>query len=114
MSASFIFINERDAPSVAEQPTLEVGCWRVIEAADGHRHLLAVLDSGVVRITSPLTGVSEETGALITRSGRRYVLVFPPETREPQISLLLENAACVGLTGFVDISESLWRSIRDA
>jgi hypothetical protein len=112
MNAPFIFVNERDAPSVDEQPSVAVGCWRVIEAANGHQHLLAILESGAVRMTSPLAGIVKATGDLVTQSGRRYELLCPPETRHPQVTVLLANAARSGITCFTDVSDSLWQAVR--
>jgi len=111
MTGVFIFVNEWDAPSVAEQPAVKVRSWRVIEAASGGRHLLAILEHGPVRITSPVVGFDSTTGELKTQSGRSYELIGPPEARQPQLALLNANALRAGVVSFVDVSDSLWQLI---
>ncbi len=110
----FKFVNERDAPSVTEQPVVQVNSWRVVEAKNGNRHLAAVLDRGPLRTTSPIATFNPATAELTTTSGRKYELLGPPEARQPQLALLAANVARVGLSDSVDISDTLWQSIEGA
>ena len=111
MNGMFAFFNERDAPDVDEQPTVQVRSWRVVEAVAGDRRLLVAMDHGPLRITSPLAGLSTASTELITQSGRRYELLAPPETRQPQWAQLAANAARSGLRDAVDVSEEVWQLI---
>ncbi len=112
MSGLFTFVNERDAPPVAEQPAVQVKSWRVIEAVNGDRHLLMILDHGPLRITSAIANFDPATAELTTQSGRRYELLCPPEERQVQLSLLAANAIRAGLIDGVDISDALWKLIK--
>jgi hypothetical protein len=107
----FMFSNERDAPPVEEQPTVAVKCWRVMQAVNGDRHLLTILESGPVRITSALCSLDPVRSELTTQSGRRYELLGPPETQPVQLALLHANALRAGLPNAVDISDSIWQLV---
>ena len=111
MSDKAIFINERDAPLVSEQPIVAVNSWRVIEALNGDQHLLIILESGSLRTTSAISNFDRVATELTTRSGRRYVLLGPPEARRAKLDLLFANAVRVGIAAFIDISDELWRSV---
>lgn len=65
------FVNERNAPSVAEQPVVVLRSWRIIETSKGDRHIVAVLESGSLRITSPIKFVDLQSRTIITASRRR-------------------------------------------
>ncbi len=107
----FKLINERDAPPVADQPTVAVKSWRVMQAVNGDRHLLTILESGPVRITSALCSFDPVRAELTTQSGRRYELVEPPETQPLQLALLHANAQRAGLLDAMDISDSIWQLV---
>lgn len=106
----FVFLNERDAPPVEDQPTVAVNSWCVVQATNGDRHLVAILGSGSLRLTSALASFSPTQCELTTQSGRRYQLPGPPETRQPQLAILHANALRSGLHGAIDVSDEIWRS----
>jgi hypothetical protein len=68
--------------SVAEEPIILLSRWSVARLFQGAAHVDIAYgyrdceQSG--RISSPIVGVENGTGCLITRSGRRYVLVGGP------------------------------------
>lgn len=107
----FSFVNERDAPSVTQQPSVQVKHWRAFEARSGNRHLLIILDHGSLRITSSITGFDGVAGALITQSGRRYQLLGSPETGQAQRTQLTAYALRAGLVDPVDVSDALWQML---
>jgi len=109
MNPLFAFINERDAPSVADQPAVQVRSWRLVEAGNGDRHLLLMLEQGSLRITSRIVGLNTETRALITESGRRYELMAPAEAGQWQLAVLATYAVRADLGDAVDISDKTWR-----
>jgi hypothetical protein len=111
MNAPFSFVNERDAPSVAEQPSVKVSSWRVVKAMTGDLHLLIILDHGPLRITSSIANFNPATAEMITQSGRRYEVIGPPEERQHQLSLLAASAVPAGLGDAQDVSHALWQAI---
>lgn len=107
----FEFFNERLAPQVTDQPTVAVLSWRVMQAGNGDRHLLAFLESGSLRITSRLSGFCPVQCELTTKSGRRYHLLGPPERQQPQLVLMDEYALRSGLLDAKDVSDELWNLV---
>lgn len=108
--ALIVFMNERDAPLVSEQPKVSLTRWRVYMAGDGTRHLLAQLPNGSLRITSALAEVYRSSRTVVTSSGRAYQLEEPP-TADADLVLKLEAYALVnGLTELIDDSEAVWGS----
>ncbi len=106
------FVNERDAPTVADQPRVEVASWRVVRAANGDWHLLAILASGSLRVTSRIVNFDPVARELTTESKRAYRLLNPPEDRQLQHELLRANASRVGLGEAADISSDLWSLVK--
>ncbi len=107
----FVFFNERQAPPVKNQPAVAVRSWCVMQAGNRDRHLLAVLESGSLRITSPLAGFCPVQCELTTESGRRYQLLGPPERQQPQLGLMHTNALRSGLLDATDVSDELWHLV---
>ena len=105
------FVNERDAPSVAEQSIVQTKSWRIVETVAGDRHLLVILDSGSLRVTSATTSFDAAPAVVTTSSGRKYALDGPPESRHSQLALLAANAQRVGLGDAVDVSDSIWMAV---
>ena len=111
MSVLFQFVNERDAPPVSVQPLVSIRYWRAFEAASGQKHLLIVLQSGSLRITSSIAAVDLLTSTLITQSGRRYQLLDAPEQRQTERAILAAYAVSAGLANATDVSDALWQWI---
>ena len=106
------FVNERDAPASADQPRVEVSSWRLVQAANGDKRLLAILEGGSLRVTSRIVNFDPVSVELITESNRRYRLMRPPEDRQVQHELLRANASRVGLGDATDISSDLWSLVE--
>ena len=105
----FILANERDAPSVLEQPCVEVHSWRLVQLPSGDQHLVTLRDRETARVTSAIAKIDLERRTIATSSGRLYVLLGPPEVRDMECKVL--RAAASGLLGrpdAVDISVSTW------
>lgn len=81
-----------------------------MQATNGDRHLLAILESGSLRITSSLASFCPARCELITQSGRRYQLTGPPEKQQPQLGLMHANALRSGLRDAIDVSDEIWQS----
>lgn len=107
----FMFVNERDAPPVTDQPSVAVSSWCVMQGANGDRHLLAFLQTGSLRITSALASFCPTRVELTTQSGRRYQLLEPPERRQPQLGLMHAHALGSGVLEPADVSDELWAQV---
>lgn len=107
----FLFLNERFAPDVSEQPHVDLHHWRLFKAASGEVHLSAEIAPGTMRITTPLVAVELAQGCCITLSGRRYQLCGPPEGGELLRALLQANAERSGLAAATDVSDTIWAQI---
>ncbi len=111
MPVLFQFVNERYAPAVSAQPLVSVRHWRALEAAGGQIHLLIVLESSSLRITSSIAAVDLPSATLITQSGRRYQLLDAPEQRQAERAQLTAYAVSAGLANATDVSDALWQWI---
>lgn len=107
----FTFANERDPPAVEDQHSVDALSWRAVRAVSGDLHLMLVLESGALRNTSAVTFVDACRHALVTSSGRAYVLHGPPEQEAVIKRMLLANSARIGLGDAEDVSESLWAEL---
>ncbi len=115
MNGGFIaFVNERDAPSIVEQPRVTVQSWRLLKASSGHVHLSIFMGGITLRITSPVVTVVLPEAIAVTSSGRVYVLSCPPEADDTLLGLLLANAQRVGFSEDGDVSEELWSQVETA
>lgn len=107
------FYNERPAPEVFAQPEVDLHHWRVLQRGNGSLHIAAQLDSGSLRVTSPLIAVDLARAILRTESGRSYRLCEPPE-KDPLLQLLVVvNATRDLVTVSGDVSERIWAAITD-
>ena len=110
------FVNARDAATVEAQSRLQVDSWRLIRMPSGELHLATLRDlseeQATVRVTSALSSLDAVTGDATTSSGRQYVLMGPPETRQSSLTLLHGGAASLGLGDAVDISDLVWAELQ--
>lgn len=107
----FLFLNERFAPQVSEQPEVDLHHWRMFRAPSGDTRLSAEINPGTMRITTPVVAVDIPKACCITLSGRRYRLCCPPEDGELLRALIQANAERSGLVGAADVSDSIWSEI---
>lgn len=74
-----VMTNLRVAPSVSQQPSVEVDAWRVIELPDGERFLICVpRGTQTLRTTTCINRVNAASRIVETHSGRIYHLECPP------------------------------------
>jgi hypothetical protein len=110
------FVNERDAPPPEEEPSMEMHSWRLMKAPSGELHLGTLrdrqTDRAVVRLTSALARFDVAARAVTTASGRRYVLIGPPESRPLECMAIRNGAAQLGLSGGIDISAQFWDQMQ--
>ena len=94
--------------SVAEEPSIQLSRWSVVRLFTGDAHVDIVFGhhdsarSG--RISSPIVGVENGTGCLITRSGRRYVLVGGPGIDPDGLYVLRMSLRSSDITAEQDVS----------
>lgn len=117
-STGITFVNQRDAPAAQDEPSMEVHSWRLMKASSGELHLGTLRDGqadrAVVRLTSALAGVDMAAHTVTTASGRRYVLMGPPESRSLECMTIRNGAAQLGLAGGIDISAQFWSQMQQA
>lgn len=115
-STGITFVNLRDAPTAQDEPSMEVHSWRLIKAPSGELHLGTLRDPqpgrAVVRLTSALVAFDMAAGAVTTASGRRYLLMGPPESRSLECMAIRNGAAQLGLAGGIDISAQFWAQMH--
>lgn len=110
----YIFLNERNAPSVDKQPTVILDAWRVVETAAGQRRILAQMPGGSFRITSPLAAFDCWQRTATTSSGRVYEFAQAPTEDEFIRAAFAANAARPGLSNATDVSLQLWAEVQAA
>jgi hypothetical protein len=117
-SAGITFTNHRDAPEVPDEPVMEIHSWRLMKAPSGELHLGMLgncqAKCAVVRLTSAIIAFDIATSAVITASGRRYLLKGPPESRLLECAAIRNGAAQLGLAGGIDISAQFWALMHEA
>jgi len=117
-SAGIAFINHRDAPAAQDEPSIEVYSWRLLKAPSGELHLGTLrdrqADRAIVRLTSALAAFDMAASAVTTASGRRYLLMGPPESRSLECMAIRNGAAQLGLAAGIDISAQCWAQIQQA
>jgi hypothetical protein len=62
-------------PSAAEEPTVTLTHWRIIETVDATRYLVGADSRDTGRVSSEIVSFDRNTLSAITSSGRRYRLV---------------------------------------
>ncbi|WP_213959586.1 hypothetical protein [Variovorax sp. dw_954] len=92
----------RAAPSVEEQPIVELCQWRAY-ALEGNVILNGFFpDSPTIRTTTAVATVVD--GYVVTSSGRRYLLIGEPSQDLLVLALLEEKMRLAGHANFVDVS----------
>lgn len=92
----FEISNVRDAPSVDQQPLVQMQHWRVFLVA-GQRHLLGWVSEGITtRMTSPICEVRLFARQLVTSSGRLYELDGPPTEDPDRLMVLAARLIAIG------------------
>jgi hypothetical protein len=110
----FLVIGKRFAPSVGEEPRVQIAVWRLLRVGEGELILVTALPSGAVRITSGLDYFDPVTRQAKTNSGRVYELQCGPTEDSFQrlrIAAALEQA---GLQLASDVSDDFWASVMAA
>ena len=111
MVSLILFTNERDSPSVEEQPLVKLRAWRVFKSAQGNFFIGAELGGGAIRLTSPLLRMDFVAGVAVTSSGRQYEFSGPPTVDQAAHQLITANALRRGLHGAADVSELWWQAL---
>ncbi len=104
----FIFHNVRDAPAVASQPTVHPVSWRIVRTSAGFCHLVAVMQSGSVRMTSALQTADGPSHTVVTSSGRVYELDEGPAQNLQVVSMLIARARLELSDDCEDVSAQVW------
>ena len=111
MVSLILFTNERDSPSVEEQPLVKLRVWRVFRSAQGDFFIGAGLGGGAIRLTSPLLRMDFVSGVAVTSSGRQYEFCGPPTVDQAAHQLITANALRRGLHGSADVSDLWWQAL---
>lgn len=111
MVSLILFANERDSPSVEEQPLVKLRAWRVFRSAQGNFFIGAALGGGAIRLTSALLRMDFVAGVAVTSSGRQYEFCGPPTVDQAVHQLITANALRRGLHGCADVSDVWWQAL---
>jgi hypothetical protein len=103
-----IFHNMRDVPVVASEPTVRPVAWRIVRSSAGSSHLVAVVQSGSLRMTSALQTANEASRTVVTASGRVYELDTGPADDPQTVGLLMARARLELRDGCEDVSDEVW------
>lgn len=106
------FLNDRLAPTVESQPSVELHHWRILKRGNGGLHLAAQMDSGSLRVTSKLQCMELSRGVIRTDSGRSYQLCAQPEDDEVLHAIIQLNALISLHMISEDVSQVIWDAIN--
>jgi hypothetical protein len=107
----FLVSSKRLAPSVGDEPRVQIAVWRLLRVGEGELVLVTALPSGAVRTTSALDRFDPVTRQARTFSGRVYELLCGPTEdsfQRRRIAAALEHA---GLESASDVSDDFWASV---
>ena len=110
----FLVSSKRLAPSVGEQPRVQIAVWRLLRVGESELILVTALPSGAVRTTSGLDYFDPVTRQARTFSGRVYELQCGPTEdsfQRRRIAAALEHAR---LQLASDVSDDFWASVMAA
>lgn len=103
----------RDAPSVHQQPRVDLRQWQVSALTGGALVLNGfITDSPTIRTTTPIVAV--ENGHVITLSGRAYRLLGEPANDPDALDLIAQKMALAGHSHFQDVTAAFVLHLRDA
>jgi hypothetical protein len=106
-----IFHNMREAPTVERESNVRPTAWRIVRTPVGACHLVAVLDSGSLRLTSALQVTHVAYRTAITQSGRTYQLDAGPARDPVSIAQLLARARLELGDDYEDVSDEVWNQM---
>jgi hypothetical protein len=87
-----IYLVNRNAAPVSEQPEECLTRWRISRAPDGERQFVGLRANGhTIRLSSPIVQYDPQTQTGQTVSGRRYRLIGPPQRGWNMTDLLDDN-----------------------
>lgn len=103
------------APTVQEQPRLEISDWAILESGCGDQYLMGLHTyQSRLRLTTPIASFQAAGRLIQTKSGRIYELLGPP-TQDPTVLLVMAvHAIRVGLSMTGDVSSEFWKTIQHA
>ena len=107
-----IFHNMRDAPVFANEPTVRPLAWRIVRTSAGPSHLVAVVQSGSLRMTSTLQTADVASRTVVTESGRVYELDAGPADDPQTVCMLMARARLELHDDFEDVSAEIWSQMR--
>ena len=108
---SILFVRLRIAPDVDLEPIVHPSAWRIIRAAAGAHHIVALTEAGSLRLTSPIRFIYVGTRTAETESGRLYEIEDGPATDPSMVELLMVRPALEIQGGYVDVSDEVWREM---
>jgi hypothetical protein len=105
-------VNRRPAPSVEEQPDMQLIQWRVLISGSHHIHLIGfLLERPTIRLTTAVLSLWEREA--ITSSGRHYTLVGEPG-EDGEARALIELRAIELGPGWRDVTAFYWPMRKDS
>jgi hypothetical protein len=106
-----IFHNMRDVPVLASEPTVRPLAWRIVRSSTGSSHLVAVVHSRSLRMTSPLQNADVVSRTVITQSGRVYELDAGPADDPQTVVMLMARARLELHDDCEDVSVQIWNQM---
>lgn len=110
----FLVSSKRLAPSVGEEPLIQVAVWRLVRVGEGELILVVALSSGAVRTTSALDHFDPVTRQARTFSGRVYELRCGPTEDSFQRRRIAAALKQAGLQLASDVSDDFWAFVMAA
>ena len=103
-----IFHDMRDVPVVANEPTVRPVAWRIVRSSAGATHLVAVVQSGSLRMTSALRNADVASRTVVTEAGRVYELDAGPADDLQTVDMLMARACLELHDSCEDVSAEIW------
>lgn len=102
----------RAAPSVEQQPFVELLQWRVFALPDGALLLNGMLaERPTICTTTPIVSVAG--CEVVTSSGRRYRLIGAPASDPEVLAIMADKMICSGLPCYTDVSAAFEDLLRE-
>ena len=108
---SILFIRLCIAPDVGLEPIAHPTAWRIIRAAAGAHHIVALTETGSLRLTSPIRSIYVGTRTVETESGRLYEIEDGPASDPAMVELLMVRPVLEIQGGYEDVSDEVWREM---